>query len=88
MQVALAERWTGARRRVLHARPADVTGPSGFPALLTTGGVSPKLASLKQGRALIRLSLRCSAVPQRPAGHAAPVAVGTLWVGSPTSLSC
>jgi len=58
--------------------PADVTGPSGFPALLASGGVSLKLASLKQSRALIRLPLRCSAVPQRPAQGTPPAAVDTL----------
>ena len=49
--------WAGRRRRPLR----------GCPALLAAGGVSLKLASLKQSRALIRLPLRCSAAPQRPA---------------------
>jgi len=34
----------GARRRAVCPVPADVTGPSGFPALLAPGGVSLKLA--------------------------------------------
>jgi len=37
---------------------------SGQPAVLTFRGVSPKLASLKQGRALIRETLRSSAHPE------------------------
>jgi len=44
----------------------------GQPAVLTFRGVSPKLASLKQGRALIRETLRSSAQPEglgRPTRH-------------------
>ncbi len=55
----------------------------GSPALLASGGVSPKLASLKQGRALIRLTLRCSAVPQRPPKGSTPIAVGRAVVVPP-----
>ena len=42
-----------------------------------------ELASLKQLRALIRLSLRCSAAPQRPARGRGPNAVDTLRVFPP-----
>ena len=49
----------------------------GFPALLASGGVSQNslhCVSLRQLRALIRLSLRCSAVPRRPPSGSTPIA--------------
>ena len=51
--------------------------PFGLPCAARDGRGLAELASLKQLRALIRPSLRCSAVPQRPAGDRGPNAVGT-----------
>lgn len=84
-RLELGARALGARRRAVCPVPADVTGPSGFPALLASGGLSLKLASLRQSRALIRLPLRCSAVPQprgqqhARCGHGVGAAVELLF---------
>jgi len=65
-------RWPGVARRQLtfllvqeskqRTRPLSAFRLRRFPALLPSGGVSPKLAALRQGRALIRPPVRCSAL--------------------------